>query len=118
MYNSYIKYAYSKGKIDDILRSIRIYTLCASCYKKIGASKNVVVPEKFYKIYLIQKSDSTYDAVAWIIPQSTVEEKDAEKYKVSIDEIEKETGLDFFSNIPDNIEEKMNGINALRKECE
>ena len=82
----------------------------ASCYKKIGASKNVVVPEKFYKIYLIQKSDSTYDAVAWIIPQSTVEEKDAEKYKVSIDEIEKETGLDFFSSLPDNIEEKIESM--------
>jgi hypothetical protein len=35
---------------------------------------------------------------------------DAEKYKVSIDEIEKETGLDFFSNIPDNIEEKIESM--------
>jgi CRISPR-associated protein Cas2 len=34
-YKDYMMFSYSKGNIDDISRSIRIYLLCEGCLKKV-----------------------------------------------------------------------------------
>ena len=60
------------------------------------------------------KASNSYKAIAfWTLHQDT---KDTNKkygdYAISIDELEKRTGIDFFCNLPDEIEE------AVEAECD
>ncbi|MDN3724491.1 DNA/RNA non-specific endonuclease [Aequorivita sp. SDUM287046] len=80
--------------------------------KTIG-EENVSVPNEFYKI-IVDASDGNYKAVAFLIPNKPSSEPFYE-YAVSIDEIEEKTGIDFFPNLPDSIEnslEKMVNLQA------
>ncbi len=69
--------------------------------KTIGQEK-VSVPNQFYKI-LLDYTEPEIKAIAFLMPHQN-EKKALYKYVVSIDEIEKLTGIDFFPNLPDNIE--------------
>ncbi|MGV8946179.1 MAG: DNA/RNA non-specific endonuclease [Lutibacter sp.] len=70
----------------------------------IGSEK-VAVPQYFYKIILDYNS-SQIRAIAFLIPH-----KDSDnglyKFVTSIDEIEKRTGIDFFPELPDDIENEL-----------
>jgi len=69
--------------------------------KTIG-DENVAVPDYFYKIILdIQQPE--IKAIAFLIPNEA-SEKGLYQYVVSIDEIEKLTGIDFFAELPDDLE--------------
>ncbi len=72
--------------------------------KTIG-DENVSVPNEFYKI-IVDASNGNYKAIAFVIPNMPSSESFYE-YAVSIDEIEAKTGIDFFPNLPDYIENKM-----------
>ncbi len=69
--------------------------------KTIGHEK-VAVPDAFYKI-LLDFSEPEIKAIAFLIPH-----KDSNlplyTFVVSIDEIERLTGIDFFPNLPDDLE--------------
>lgn len=67
--------------------------------------ERVSVPEQFYKI-VVDASDGTYKAVAFLIPNQPTE-KSFYDYVVSIDTIESKTGIDFFANLSEEIEAKM-----------
>lgn len=80
-------------------------------YETIGANK-VAIPQYFYKVVLIPQSDresedgteEDYFAAGFVFPNRGCEGT-VWDYQVAIDEIEERTGLDFFSNLPDEIEE-------------
>jgi len=65
-------------------------------------SEDVSVPNYFYKI-LMDTSRGEYKAIGFLMPH---EESDMplNNFIVSIDKIEKMTGIDFFPNLPDEIE--------------
>lgn len=70
-------------------------------------SGRVAVPMSFYKI-IMQAQDGQLKALSYIIPQSvTKQDRNLKCYLVSIDDIEKATGIDFFSELPDDVENKM-----------
>lgn len=74
----------------------------ASEYTTIGKNQ-VSVPEYYYKALLARTEDGTFTAIGFILPN----EKRTESFydfAVTIDEVEKRTNLDFFSALPDNIE--------------
>ena len=52
------------------------------------------------------KATDTYHAIAfWTLHQDASDtNKNYGDYAISIDELEKRTGIDFFCNLPDNIE--------------
>ncbi|MBK5213062.1 MAG: DNA/RNA non-specific endonuclease [Flavobacteriaceae bacterium] len=86
--------------------------------KTIG-DENVSVPNEFYKI-IVDASDAVpagrqgnYKAIAFVIPNKPSSESFYE-YAVSIDEIEAKTGIDFFPNLPDSIENKMEQMIDLK----
>lgn len=64
--------------------------------------EDVTVPEYFYKI-LIDKRDRDYKIIAFLLPHK-VSEQPLKDFVVSVDEIEKMTGIDFFPKLPDSIE--------------
>lgn len=78
-------------------------------YKTIGKN-NVVVPEFFYKVLLApQQTDDgrgTFIALAFILPNKNCTGSIYD-YATTIDEVEQRTGLNFFSLIPDALENEL-----------
>ncbi len=81
-------------------------------YTSNSTTSNIIVPGYFYMALLYKTGRSQtqggYKAIAlWFTHREgdTTKDKDiARKYAVSIDELEQKTGIDFFCNLPDDIE--------------
>lgn len=69
--------------------------------KTIGKEK-VAVPNYFYKI-LLGKSNGTYKMIAFLVPNAK-SDKPLYDFVVSVDSIEKMTGIDFFPKLDDKTE--------------
>lgn len=85
-----------------------IYIVCGPLlmnkkHKTIGKNK-VVVPEAFFKVVL-RLGDQP--AAIGFIYRNERANKTMSSYVNSVDEVERITGLDFFSALPDNIEKKV-----------
>jgi len=65
--------------------------------KKIGKKTKVSVPTAFYKI-LLDIKDPGREAIAFVVPHRLCTEP-LDAFATSIDEVEKMTGLDFFSKL-------------------
>jgi len=72
--------------------------------KTIGTEK-VAVPDHFYKI-LLSENNGKYKMIAFLMPNE-MSSKPLYDYVVSVDEIEKMTGIDFFPILPDAIENEL-----------
>lgn len=74
--------------------------------KSIG-SNQVGVPGKYYKVILdYQKPE--FKAIAFLLPNKGSSRKLA-SFATSVDRIEEETELDFFSELPDSLENALEG---------
>lgn len=69
--------------------------------KFIGDS--VTVPKQFYKVLLI-KDRNKYHSIGYVMPNSNDCGKNYKEYAVTVDEVEKITGLDFFYSLDNKIE--------------
>ncbi len=69
----------------------------------IGKQNRIAVPEQYYKIVYDKKAQQ---AIAFLMKNEGSIEL-LSSFVVSIDEIEKLTGIDFFAKLPDNIEKKI-----------
>lgn len=75
-------------------------------YGKSGPlTTDVSVPEKFFKV-LYQPRNGKPRAIGFVVPQDW-KSKDFCSYAVSIDQIEADTGIDFFPSLADRIENKV-----------
>ena len=72
--------------------------------KTIGKEK-VAVPDYFYKI-LLSESSGKYKMIAFLMPNE-MSSKPLYDYVISVDEIEKMTGIDFFPILPDAVENEL-----------
>lgn len=70
----------------------------------IGDEK-VTVPKQFYKI-LIDKRGEVYTMIAFLFPHEQ-SDRGLQEFVVSVDEIEKLTGIDFFPKLDDSIENRL-----------
>lgn len=70
-------------------------------------SRFVEVPDAFYKIYVGISNDGKMEAIAFIVPQNAKATDSIEKYSVSIDEVERRSGFDFFHLLDDPTEENL-----------
>ena len=67
----------------------------------------VVIPSAFYKVIL----DPSFDeAIAFIVPHRDVSSSELANFITTIDEVERQTGLDFFAQTPDSIEDNMESL--------
>lgn len=80
--------------------------------KRIGAT-GVRVPSAFFKViaapYLKEPR-----AIGFIYPNMSAP-GNMQDYSMTVDEVEKETGLDFFSNLPDDIENKIESTVSFKE---
>lgn len=70
----------------------------------IGKNK-VAVPDKYFKV-LLNANAANPQAIGFILPNKDIKE-DIGKFAVSVDAVEKATGLDFFNALDDSDEEKL-----------
>jgi endonuclease G len=64
--------------------------------------KNVSVPEYFYKV-ILDTNGGNVKGIGFIMPNSG-SDKPVQHYTVTIDSVERLTGIDFFTSLPDTIE--------------
>ena len=79
--------------------------------KTIG--KGVPVPEACFKI-MIDETEGKIRAQAFVVPQEVPSGASLNRYIVSIDEVERLTKLDFFPDLEDGVEGKIESIKASR----
>lgn len=70
--------------------------------------QGIDIPTAFYKIFITPETDNNpARSLAFIMPQTANPKDSLIKYVTTIDEIEKQTGIDFFWRLNDKIEEKL-----------
>ncbi|MBR3853015.1 MAG: DNA/RNA non-specific endonuclease, partial [Tidjanibacter sp.] len=78
-------------------------------YGKSDSSKQVAVPNYYYKALLQRRgteANSTYQAMAlWVPHKATNNDVPTSQFVITIDELEKRTGIDFFHNLDDATEQ-------------
>ena len=79
--------------------------------KSIG-KENVSVPNYFYKI-LIDNSRGEYKVIAFLVPHAD-SKKPLYQFVVSVDRIEKLTGIDFFPKLPDALENRLEKVSDYK----
>lgn len=99
-----------------------LYIVCgpiidkSASYEKIGENQ-IVVPDYYYKVILRPLGKDSYQGVGFIFKNDQTSQK-IRDYVVSIDEVEKYTGLDFFPSLPDDVEKYVEShvdLNAWHK---
>jgi endonuclease G len=76
--------------------------------ERLSSSWRVEIPDAFYKIYITQaKTNQDFKVLAFLVPQTVKGNEPLAQFVTSIDIIETQTGLDFFSDLDDVIENKL-----------
>ncbi len=83
-----------------------IYIACGPIveadYPTIGKTHTIAVPAAFYKVFLRQ-TNKGWTSIGFIMPNQAGS-RPLMTYMLTVDEVEAQTGLDFFYNLPDSIE--------------
>lgn len=75
--------------------------------EKAGPNNNITVPPMFFKIAVRDDKDGNPIVLAFLVPHHKEPHGDVEDYLVSVDIIEAMTGLDFFRELDDRVEEEL-----------
>lgn len=106
---------------DWALRYGKVYIVAGPIFtskrvKRVGEHR-IAVPDAFFKVVLRMKSKakqgSSIQAIGFIYPNKGTHH-DMNYYVRTVDEVEKATGLDFFSQLPDNIERQVESKSNLQ----
>lgn len=73
--------------------------------------KGLIVPKYFFMAILC-KNSLGYKALGFWVEHKENSDEVLSNYVVSIDELERLTGIDFFCNLPDNIEKSVEGLSV------
>lgn len=76
------------------------------CFDAIGTERKIVVPQFFFKVFLRQKPNGEWTSIGFVMP-NTETSRPIMTYMMTIDEIEQMAEIDFFYQLPDEIEEKV-----------
>ena len=90
----------------------RIYIACGPIFdskspKRIGGNK-VAVPDRFFKVILIYNRKNPI-AMGFIF-KNIAHSQNIEKYMVTVDSVENVTGMNFFSKLPNDVENRIESI--------
>jgi endonuclease G len=109
----------NRGRWGDLEQDVRrwakacgaVYVVCGPIVGRqplcIGTDQ-VAVPDSFFKV-LCRRVDSHYQAIGFIFPNQACHAPVA-SYALSVDSVEKRTSLDFFSQLPDSIENRIEAV--------
>ncbi len=88
-----------------------LYIVCGPIVEKehptIGRNK-VAVPQRFFKVFLREKDASgEYPSAIGFLFENKAGSRPLRSYAVSVDEVERCTGIDFFPTLPDEVEQRI-----------
>ena len=66
--------------------------------------KGITIPKMFYKILYWPKKDLM---MAFLLPNQKQSGLEPQDFQVTVDEVEQQTGLDFFAHLPDSLEDQL-----------
>lgn len=100
---------YDVSSFRDTLYVVKGGTVSEGNYTRVGSNGQLVCPKFFYMALLVYakkyaKSGSGYRSIAFWMEHKPNSDDNFAKYVISIDELERRTGIDFFCNLPDDIE--------------
>ncbi len=73
--------------------------------KRLPTSMWVEIPEAFYKIYVVPaRTGKTPQMLAFVVPQDVKGTEPLDRFVTSVDQVEALTGLDFFHQLEDTLE--------------
>ena len=106
---SFIRDNYDRSDFRDTLYVVKGGTISEGKYKMLGSGRQVACPDYYYMAILAyakrhEKSNGGYFAIAFWMEHKMNSEAVSSKYAINIDELENRTGIDFFCNLPDDIE--------------
>lgn len=70
----------------------------------------VAIPEAYYRIWLDETEDGSLRAIAFVVPQDVRGDEPLDRYAVTVQDVEDRTGLDFFPDLEDGVEERMENV--------
>ena len=87
-----------------------VYIVCGPVPQRtpirtIGRNK-VWVPREFFKVVLCLRGEGSPKAIGFIYPNASASRK-MFSYAMSVDEVERITGIDFFPQLDDNVEDRI-----------
>jgi endonuclease G len=68
----------------------------------IGNTHNIAIPDAFYKV-LLRKGKTNWTTLAFIC-KNEAGDRPILTYVATVDDVEAQTGIDFFHSLPDDIE--------------
>lgn len=99
-------WGYNISRSTDTLYVVKGGTIGEGMIK--GYIKNEIAIPKYFFMAVLFRSGDNYKAIGFYMPHENLKDdpdkKDPKKYLMSIDALEQETSIDFFHNLPDNIE--------------
>jgi len=106
---NFLRGTYDQSTFRDTLYVVKGGTISAGNYTMVNGGR-LVCPKYFYMAILAfakkyAKSNDGYYAVAFWMEHKDNVDAVSSKYAISIDELERRTGIDFFCNLPDDIED-------------
>src|SRR5699024_10182060 len=78
----------------------------------IYASEDSAVPVAFFRIWQDRTAAGRWRFMAFRVPQDVRGDERLSRYLVSVDEVERATGVDFFSGLPDVREQSLEAVVA------
>ena len=102
---------YDLDSFRDTLYVVKGGTIAEGQYTMVrGSGNSLVCPEYFFMALLCKNANASlggYKAIGFWMKHEDNTSADYKAYAVSIDELEKKTGIDFFCNLPDDIEQQV-----------
>ena len=107
---NFLRDTYDTSSFRDTLYVVKGGTISEGNYRLVGSSGSLVCPKYFYMAILAYakkyaKTDGGYFAIAFWMEHKANTDAVSAKYAITVDELEQLTGIDFFCNLPDDIEE-------------
>jgi len=72
------------------------------------SEKHIIIPDKFFKAFLIKKEDNTYSTLAFIMNNSP-EKQNLKASSMSVNRLENLIGMDLFCNLPRKVQDDVEG---------
>lgn len=88
-----------------------------------GEGRSLAVPTHLYKSLLLERPDGKLETYAFVVPNDptlgrkvgeVAERMGQERWRVSVDELEQLTGQDFFSQLPAELQERLESDSTTR----
>ena len=106
---SFLRSTYDQSTFRDTLYVVKGGTVSEGNYTRRGSNSQLVCPKYFFMAILAYakkyaKTNGGYYAIAFWMEHKGNSDVVSSKYAITIDDLERRTGIDFFCNLPDDIE--------------